>query len=78
MLHLTTGMEEKKHYETKQGAMFAFETLSSSLGRLFEPYITIALPMLLTSFGNSSSDASHDTMTATCSAWLQHQTPIVK
>jgi hypothetical protein len=33
-----------------------FETLSSTLGRLFEPYITEALPMLLTSFGDSSSD----------------------
>ena len=79
MLHLTTGMEEKKRYETKQGVMFAFETLSSTLGRLFDPYITIALPMLLTSFGDSSSDvrkASQDTVM--CSAWLQHQMPIVK
>ena len=64
MSRLTAGMEEKKRYETKQGVMFAFETLSSTLGRLFEPYITIALPMLLTSFGDSSSDvreASQDT-----------------
>lgn len=64
MSRLTAGMEEKKRYETKQGVMFAFETLSSTLGRLFEPYITIALPMLLTSFGDPSSDvreASQDT-----------------
>jgi len=56
MTRLNVGMEEKKRYEPRQGVMFAFETLSSTLGRLFEPYITNALPMLLTSFGDSSSD----------------------
>ncbi|KAK2463021.1 hypothetical protein APHAL10511_004676 [Amanita phalloides] len=53
---LRAGMDEKKRYEPRQGVMFAFETLSSTLGRLFEPYISIALPMLLTSFGDSSND----------------------
>ena len=56
MSRLTAGIEEKKRYEPRQGVMFAFETLSSTLGRLFEPYIKIALPMLLTSFGDSSGD----------------------
>ncbi|KAF8627766.1 hypothetical protein AX17_006131 [Amanita inopinata Kibby_2008] len=56
MLRLRTGMEEKKRYEPRQGVMFAFETLSNTLGRLFEPYITSALPMLLTSFGDASAE----------------------
>ena len=44
--------EDKKRFEVCEGAMFAFET--PTLGRLFEPYFTLVLPMLLTqmSFGN--------------------------
>lgn len=30
-----------------QGALFAFETLSESLGLLFEPYVIRILPLLL-------------------------------
>ena len=48
--------EDKKQYEPRQGAMFALETLSSALGRLFEPYAIHALPLLLTSFGDSIPD----------------------
>jgi hypothetical protein len=44
-LHTVT--EDKKRYEPRQGVMFTFETLSSTLGRLFEPYITYVLPLLL-------------------------------
>jgi len=53
---LKTASEEKKQYESRQGVMFAFETLSSTLGRLFEPYITFVLPVLLYGFGDSSND----------------------
>ena len=48
--------EEKKRFELRQGTMFAFETLSSTLGRLFEPYITFILPLLLTAFGDGTAD----------------------
>ncbi|EGO00628.1 hypothetical protein SERLA73DRAFT_71629 [Serpula lacrymans var. lacrymans S7.3] len=61
-LHAAT--EDKKNYEPRQGAMFAFETLSSTLGRLFEPYITTILPLLLTAFGDAVADvreAAQDT-----------------
>ena len=53
---LRVATEDKKRFELRQGAMFAFETLSSTLGRLFEPYITFILPMLLTAFGDGTAD----------------------
>ncbi|KAF9234000.1 armadillo-type protein [Melanogaster broomeanus] len=56
MNRLRAATEEKKRFELRQGAMFAFETLSSTLGRLFEPYITFILPLLLTAFGDGTAD----------------------
>ena len=56
MARFRLASEEKKRYEPRQGVMFAFETLSMALGRLFEPYITFVLPLLLSSFGDSSTD----------------------
>jgi hypothetical protein len=53
---LRVATEDKKRFELRQGAMFAFETLSSMLGRLFEPYITFILPILLTAFGDGTAD----------------------
>ncbi|KAG1831619.1 armadillo-type protein [Suillus variegatus] len=44
---LRTAAEDKKRFETRQGAMFAFETL---------PYITFILPILLTVFGDTTAD----------------------
>ncbi|KAJ7449659.1 armadillo-type protein [Mycena latifolia] len=61
---LRTAAEDKKRYEPRQGTMFAFETLSSTLGRLFEPYITYVLPLLLTSFGDSTADVREATQDA--------------
>jgi hypothetical protein len=61
-LHI--GLEEKKRYESRQGAMFAFETLSSRLGRIFEPYISSILPLLLASFGDGSADVREATQDA--------------
>ncbi|KAF7294474.1 TOG domain-containing protein [Mycena kentingensis (nom. inval.)] len=61
---LRTASEEKKRYEPRQGTMFAFETLSATLGRLFEPYITYVLPLLLASFGDSTADVREATQDA--------------
>jgi hypothetical protein len=61
---LRTATEDKKRYEPRQGTMFAFETLSSTLGRLFEPYITYVLPLLLASFGDSTADVREATQDA--------------
>ncbi|KAH8103551.1 armadillo-type protein [Cristinia sonorae] len=60
---LKAATEDKKRYEPRQGAMFAFETFSTVLGRLFEPYILRVLPLLLNSFGDATTDvreATHD------------------
>ncbi|KAJ7077832.1 armadillo-type protein [Mycena belliarum] len=61
---LRTAAEDKKRYEPRQGTMFAFETLSSTLGRPFEPYITYVLPLLLASFGDSTADVREATQDA--------------
>ncbi|KAJ7760500.1 armadillo-type protein [Mycena metata] len=61
---LKIAAEDKKRYEPRQGTMFAFETLSTTLGRLFEPYITYVLPLLLTSFGDSTADVREATQDA--------------
>ncbi|KAH9944598.1 armadillo-type protein [Amylocystis lapponica] len=60
---LKAASEDKKRYEPRQGAMFALETFSNTLGRLFEPYVTHILPVLLASFGDATADvreATHD------------------
>jgi len=64
MARLKSASEEKKRYEARQGVMFAFETLSTALGRLFEPYITFVLPLLLTFFGDSIVDVREATQDA--------------
>ncbi|KAG6896538.1 hypothetical protein C0992_007574 [Termitomyces sp. T32_za158] len=61
---LRAATEDKKRYEPRQGVMFAFETLFSTLGRLFEPYITYVLPLLLSLFGDSTADVREATQDA--------------
>ncbi|KAK1228592.1 translational activator of GCN4 [Marasmius sp. AFHP31] len=61
---LREATEDKKRYEPRQGVMFAFETMSSTLNRLFEPYIVYVLPLLLASFGDSSTDVREATQDA--------------
>lgn len=51
---LRAAAEDKKQYEPRQGAMCAFETMSSTLKRIFEPYVIHILPILLASFGDTT------------------------
>ncbi|KAL1662308.1 armadillo-type protein [Schizophyllum commune] len=64
MERIKTATEDKKRYEPRQGAMFATETLATTLGRLFEPYITLVLPLLLTEFGDAVPDVREATQDA--------------
>ncbi|GAA5877296.1 hypothetical protein JCM16303_006233 [Sporobolomyces ruberrimus] len=56
--------EDKKSLQARQGAVFGYEVLSTVLGRLFEPYITEILPLLLNCFGDSSTDVREATQDA--------------
>jgi hypothetical protein len=53
---LKVAVEDKSRYESRQGAMILLETLSSTLSRLFEPYVIHVLPLLLTCFGDPNAD----------------------
>ena len=61
---LQEAIADKKNTSARQGAMFAFETLSSTLGRLFEPYIIKILPFLLTCLGDPAPDVREATSDA--------------
>ncbi|CAG8475625.1 4963_t:CDS:10 [Paraglomus occultum] len=61
MAQLNEAVDNKKDYKCRQGALFAFETLSLSLGRLFEPYVIQILPLLLACYGDSNPDVREAT-----------------
>ena len=48
---LKEAAEDKKITIRREGAMFAFGSLSNSLGRVFEPYVIKILPLLLIAYG---------------------------
>lgn len=56
MQSLKDAVDNKRNYQFRQGALFAFETLSSTLGRLFEPYIIQIIPLLLVCFSDANLD----------------------
>ena len=64
MSSLKEAVEDKKNATRREGALFAYETLSSTLGRLFEPFIIQILPLLLVCFGDANREvreATNDT-----------------
>ncbi|PWA03181.1 hypothetical protein BB558_000655 [Smittium angustum] len=52
---------DRKSMTSRQGSLFALETMSSMLGRLFEPYMIQVLPLMLKLFGDPSSDVREAT-----------------
>ncbi|KAF9918095.1 translational activator of GCN4 [Lobosporangium transversale] len=61
MASLKAAVDDKKDPHAREGAMIAFETLSQTLGRLFEPYVIQILPLLLVCFGDSVMDVRQAT-----------------
>lgn len=61
---LRESASDKRTYEARQGASFAFETLARILGRGFEPYIIPLLPVILSSFGDGSPEVREATIDA--------------
>ncbi|KAF9134046.1 translational activator of GCN4 [Mortierella sp. 14UC] len=61
MASLKAAVDDKKDAHAREGAMIAFETLSQTLGRLFEPYIIQILPLLLVCFGDAVADVRQAT-----------------
>lgn len=57
-------LEDKKNATPKQGAMFAIECFTVTLGRIFEPFIVQILPLLLTALGDASVDVREATSDA--------------
>ncbi|KAK0107053.1 translational activator of GCN4 [Cadophora gregata] len=56
MSTLKSGIENKKDINHREGALLAYELLSTILGRIFEPYVIQIVPQLLSSFGDASAD----------------------
>ncbi|KAN0049996.1 hypothetical protein ACTA71_003094 [Dictyostelium dimigraforme] len=77
---LQSYIEDKKHPTSRQGALFAFECLCNTIGRVFEPYVIHILPKLLVCFGDNVSevrDATADTAKAIMSQLSGHGVKIV-
>eukprot|EP01132_Coremiostelium_polycephalum_P008022 gene8022-9867_t len=73
-------VEDKKHPNARQGALFAFECLCNTIGRIFEPYVIQILPKLLVCFGDTVSDvreATSETARAIMSQLSGHGVKIV-
>ncbi|KAI8616178.1 armadillo-type protein [Chytriomyces sp. MP71] len=77
---LKEAIEDKKKMERREGALFAFETLSMTLGRLFEPHVIQILPLLLVCYGDNQRevrDATNDTCKAIMSKLSGHCVKLV-
>lgn len=58
---LTDAVEDRKDAKKRQGAQFAFECLSQSLGAFFEPYALEIIPLILASLGDPTPDVREAT-----------------
>lgn len=61
---LKSGTENKKDVNQREGSLLAYELLSTILGRVFEPYVIQIVPLLLSSFGDSSADVRDSCLSA--------------
>lgn len=64
MTTLKGAIENKKDVNHREGALLAYELLSTILGRVFEPYVIQIVPQLLASFGDASADVREGCLAA--------------
>lgn len=64
MATLHGAIENKKDVNHREGALLAYELLSTILGRIFEPYVIQIVPQLLSSFGDASADVREGCLAA--------------
>jgi hypothetical protein len=58
---LAVAVANRKDPKSREGALFAYEALLYSLGRLFEPFIDQILPYLLVTYGDSAAEVRNAT-----------------
>lgn len=61
MIKLKEAVEDKKNAQKREGVLCCYETLSYSLGRLFEPYVIQILPLLLACYGDAVKEVREAT-----------------
>ncbi|CCH61585.1 hypothetical protein TBLA_0F00410 [Henningerozyma blattae CBS 6284] len=71
--NLIEAAEDKKEAIRRESVAYAFEYLSKSLGKFFEPYVIEVLPNILKNLGDSVPDVRHATAEAT-KAIMAHTT----
>jgi hypothetical protein len=64
MSTLKGAIENKKDVNHREGALLAYELLSTILGRVFEPYVIQIVPQLLSCFGDASADVRDGSLAA--------------
>ncbi|KAJ1666586.1 translational activator of GCN4 [Coemansia sp. RSA 1646] len=79
-LRLASEDKQASKAQQRQGALFAYETLATTVGRLFEPYVIQFIPQLLELFGDGNPgvrDAALDTARAIMSSISGHGVKLV-
>ncbi|KAI8927350.1 armadillo-type protein [Entophlyctis helioformis] len=80
MSSLKIAVEDKKNPIRREGALLAYETLSFTLGRTFEPYVIQLLPLLLVCYGDANKqvrEATEDTCRVIMSKLSAHCVKLV-
>lgn len=80
MVDLKEAIEDKKAWEKREGALLAYETMSMTLGRLFEPHVIQILPLIVPCFGdgkNEVREATWDTAKAIMGKISQHGVKLI-
>ncbi len=64
MMALRSAIDDKKDAKKREGALLAYELMSTILGRVFEPYVIQIVPQLLATFGDANADVREGCLAA--------------